>query len=72
MCLRQLSWVGEVFNNLYDKEITEAQASRCGSLSAEDFTTSMMSFGFDRMTRSMKVEPAEIACLKIITGMLEM
>jgi len=55
----------EVFNNLYDKEITEAQAKSMWKSFGRrlyDFDDALRVF--DRMTRSMKVEPAEIACLK--------
>lgn len=55
----------EVFNNLYDKEITEAQArSMWKSFGRRLYDFDDVLRVFDRMTRSMKVEPAEIACLK--------
>lgn len=55
----------EVFNNLYDKEITEAQAkSMWKSFGRKLYDFDDVLRVFDRMTRSMKVEPAEIACLK--------
>jgi len=55
----------EVFNNLYDKEITEAQArSMWKSFGRRLYDFDDVLRVFDRMTKSMKVEPAEIACLK--------
>ena len=55
----------EVFNNLYDREITEAQAkSMWKSFGRRLYDFDDVLRVFDRMTRSMKVEPAEIACLK--------
>ena len=55
----------EVFNNLYDKEIKEAQAkSMWKSFGRRLYDFDDVLRVFDRMTRSMKVEPAEIACLK--------
>lgn len=55
----------EVFNNLYDKEITEAQAkSMWKSFGRRLYDFDDVLRVFDRMTKSMKVEPPEIVCLK--------
>lgn len=55
----------EVFNDLYDKEITQTQAASMWKSFGRrlyDFDDALLVF--NKMTRSMKVEPVEMNCIK--------